>query len=768
MSQTYKLQLKITGEGKDAKIELENLADASEEVDKKTRKASKGVKVLDDAVDKSKSTLKGWASAAVAAAAAAPTIVALSLAKNAMKGAAEVRKLTQELDVNAEAITQWQFATNGIDVDIAQVFQDINERSGEAAREGTGELVGALKTVGLSLEDIIDLPADQKLLKIGEALDKMGADHETRTSVLEDISSDASRLIPLLENGAEKFKEMAQKSDDLGVTLTQLDVEKLHIANQQFSLMGHHVDGVGNQLAIGLAPAFYAVMSQINDVALANGGWGDVANDVVEAIVDGAAWTLDKFHQIGQGYKVLKVLATEFAADAVQIALKAMRVLPKVPKSMIDDMENTLFSLEETAARTKVQIIGGELDYLKPGQRLKQGYKAARVEMEKAAQAAIDARKASNGDNNGSRVLGKDKTAGAKKQEQAAKAAAEASKQKAAEAVRAAQRIQQAIAQENQSLDEQIIRLRQGEVAARRFALSNKQITGAEQDQIIAKEALIKQLELQAEAQEKAKQKGKQTADAIQRHNDELQREYNQLTMLPEAYARWELAEEGITGKIADRILAQQAANDALEEAKTKQQEFAQSFEDDLLSSIKNGKLDFSNFVDHMIDEMLRMYVMKPLMDSLFNSMGSGAGGGFSIGSLFGFHSGGIAGVGEQSFVREIPRYHTGGIVGKNEVPAILERDEGVFTPGQMRAMTPVQPIVQAIQNQTAAPVVNVTIHKGADQDRVEQSQGQNGQLNLDVFVAQVEAGLARRMRTGGPLKDSMMSEFNLQKMGRG
>lgn len=48
------------------------------------------------------------------------------------------------------------------------------------------------------------------------------------------------------------------------------------------------------------------------------------------------------------------------------------------------------------------------------------------------------------------------------------------------------------------------------------------------------------------------------------------------------------------------------------------------------------------------------------------------------------FHSGGVVGSDAPSGIR---KFHSGGIIGANEVPAILKKGEGVFTPEQMKAM---------------------------------------------------------------------------------
>lgn len=95
------------------------------------------------------------------------------------------------------------------------------------------------------------------------------------------------------------------------------------------------------------------------------------------------------------------------------------------------------------------------------------------------------------------------------------------------------------------------------------------------------------------------------------------------------------------------------------------------------------------------------------------------AGGGLTVGGM-GLHGGGIAGV-QHTFAREVPlslystapRFHGGrAMIGPDEVPAILRRGEGVFTPEQMASMGP------AGGSYTFAPTVYFQGDAGSDQDR--------------------------------------------------
>lgn len=96
------------------------------------------------------------------------------------------------------------------------------------------------------------------------------------------------------------------------------------------------------------------------------------------------------------------------------------------------------------------------------------------------------------------------------------------------------------------------------------------------------------------------------------------------------------------------------------------------------------------------------------------------SGGGFL------FHTGGIAGHDAAPF-RAAPaalfsnaqRFHAGGAVGPDEVPAILRRGEGVFTPEQMARLSPASG-----GGATFAPTIHFTGNAGSPEDRDALIQG--------------------------------------------
>jgi Trp operon repressor len=141
---------------------------------------------------------------------------------------------------------------------------------------------------------------------------------------------------------------------------------------------------------------------------------------------------------------------------------------------------------------------------------------------------------------------------------------------------------------------------------------------------------------------------------------------------------------------------------------------------DSVADFASTGKLDFKGFVDSVIADMIRMSVQQAVLKPLFNAIGAGeAHTGGVVGSL----SGAKRDVSPLLFANA-PRFHSGGVLGSGEYPIIAKRGEGIFTPEQMRALSPSQPQVNVnVQNNANAKVT------------VKQSYNGNGGVNINARI---------------------------------
>ncbi|MGJ5163158.1 hypothetical protein [Bradyrhizobium sp. HKCCYLR1051] len=154
---------------------------------------------------------------------------------------------------------------------------------------------------------------------------------------------------------------------------------------------------------------------------------------------------------------------------------------------------------------------------------------------------------------------------------------------------------------------------------------------------------------------------------------------------------------------------------------------------------------DMSKSIIRSIEQMIiKLTIIDPLMKSLqstisgsglfsFGGGGSGATGANAAASLTAtggfYHSGGIVGA-EPTFSRAVsasvfssaPRFHGGGLAG-DEVPAILQKGEAVFTRGQMAAL-------KAANGNTRGPNIIINNHTEA---KPEVATSSNGDVTISL-----------------------------------
>ncbi len=180
---------------------------------------------------------------------------------------------------------------------------------------------------------------------------------------------------------------------------------------------------------------------------------------------------------------------------------------------------------------------------------------------------------------------------------------------------------------------------------------------------------------------------------------------------------------------------------------------------DALAQFVMTGKLDFKSLADSIISDLIRIQIQRiitlPLASAVSGLFASPATAAPTSGSVSVAHTGGVIGA-DALVQRELPRYHSGGIAGVNEVPAILQRGEGVFTRGQMAA------IGAGLSRADVNVEVNVINNASGVQARVEHQQQPDGSTRLDVIVEQMEARMARSISQGSGLAPTLERRYGL------
>lgn len=223
-------------------------------MDKAERASAKWSKQVQDDVAKSSAALAGIGAAAIAAGLAVGAS-GFQLLKSTSRQIAETDRWAKSLQLSTQELLAWQFAAEkaGVSGDqMADIFKDIGDKIGDAVLNKSGEAVDALNALGLSAEKLSKVSPDKQLLAIGESLGEISTNAE-KTTILESLGNDLSKLLPLFDNNNQKLKQFIDLAKDYGVAPDPSSIDDLVKVNQLFEDMEAQVAGLKIEIAAGLA-----------------------------------------------------------------------------------------------------------------------------------------------------------------------------------------------------------------------------------------------------------------------------------------------------------------------------------------------------------------------------------------------------------------------------------------------------------------------------------------------------------------------------------
>lgn len=244
-----------------------------------------------------KSVAAAFTGAATAASAAAigVGVAGYNLLKNTSRQITESDRWAKSLNMSTQSLLAWQYAAEkaGVSGDqMADIFKDIGDKIGDSVLNKSGEAVDALDALGLSAKKLSSESPDKQLLAISDALSKIKTNAE-KTTILESLGNDLSKLLPLLDQGGDKLQKYIKAAKEFGVAPDDSDIESLVKVNSIFEDMENQVKGVKIELSAGLAKVDLSnLQKSISDM-------GDVFKDpevikgitnLVSGVVDLATW----------------------------------------------------------------------------------------------------------------------------------------------------------------------------------------------------------------------------------------------------------------------------------------------------------------------------------------------------------------------------------------------------------------------------------------------------------------------------------------------
>lgn len=293
--------------------------------------------------DSAKQLLK-WSSIAIAAGAAATT----ALVNSGLKSADAQAKLATQLGTTSKEIAILERSS-----ELAGVSQSTLEGASKAltvrlsqAATGTGTAVAALDSLGLSAEELIQLPLSERIALINKSMLE-NADASERASLAaqffgEDAGLAVSKISP------DTINQAATEVTKFGAALSELDAAKIEAANDAMSQAGLVYTGVTQQLAVEFAPMLTEISNRLGDAAAESGVLSNIAEETFNVLIAGAGFAADAVHGIALILKVGEVAFDGFklaGLTAVHFVVRAFDDLDKSTTAVLNTMIANLNSL---------------------------------------------------------------------------------------------------------------------------------------------------------------------------------------------------------------------------------------------------------------------------------------------------------------------------------------------------------------------------------------------------------------------------------------
>lgn len=259
------------------------------------QKAERAAKGTFSNITREAQQMAAGAAAAAAAAGVAAAAAAAALAAQSFKSIDALAKTADRLGMATQAMKTFQVAA-----DLAGVSQETLEKSLlkqqkalAGAVDGNGELRRTFQELGVDARAVMDLPVDQQFDAIAAALENV--DNVTRRNALamEVWGARGIEMVNLGQQGTQSIGELRQTLEDMNVTVSRFDAAKIEQANDAVSLAARGLEGVGNSIAIAVAPIVQGLAEEFVEVARRTNGFREtietamtVAVRVIGAVAD--------------------------------------------------------------------------------------------------------------------------------------------------------------------------------------------------------------------------------------------------------------------------------------------------------------------------------------------------------------------------------------------------------------------------------------------------------------------------------------------------
>ncbi|OAL78454.1 hypothetical protein AY606_08490 [Acinetobacter sp. SFB] len=320
----------------------------------------------------------------------------------------EVKKFSQLANAS---LSQFQYYAKGAETaglsmeSFADKMKDMQDRIGDFQQTGGGPLADFFKNiaplVGVTIQQFQKLSGPEALQLFYDSLVKVGSTQNDIKFYMEQIISDSSLLIPLLENGGAGFKKWGEAAKDAGAIMSDSMVSQLALAKENLQMLDLQWQGFQATLVNNVMPVVQSVSDNfdtIKAVTMALGAaiatklviqMGMLSLEFVKGVIEGIRYQMTLAAMAGQtitlttatvglktamlglvggpgGLAVLAIQAIAAGAAFLYMKNKSDDVKPSLDSQniSIQELTSSYEKLNDSAKRTQMRFENTKLSEL--------------------------------------------------------------------------------------------------------------------------------------------------------------------------------------------------------------------------------------------------------------------------------------------------------------------------------------------------------------------------------------------------------------------
>ena len=174
-------------------------------------------------------------------------------------------------------------------------IQRFVRRLGEA-KLGIGQGVKALKELGLTSEQLINLPLTDQLGLVVDRIRQNGTEAERAAAAYALFGRQGQELMTFINGGSQGIRNATRDIERFGLGIRRVDAASIEAANDSWARMSTLVEGFYGQIAVKSAPAFKVLTDVTTEYIDTLGGVDSAAEIAIESLVKGFGKLADVYN----------------------------------------------------------------------------------------------------------------------------------------------------------------------------------------------------------------------------------------------------------------------------------------------------------------------------------------------------------------------------------------------------------------------------------------------------------------------------------------